>query len=134
MNSENNIFLDDAQLLLQSLIDNPNKEFIGMPVNHTQQLPPELPSDLSSVKFQFLYKIQSTENGGVWKGETKDNKYVTIETLNDYVAFGIGYTSYERDNNIRLVGLGNHINMQDINVILNKLNIKKPDDYHDFGW
>ena len=115
-------------MLLQALIDNPHKEFIDNLRGAKEA------ADLSKVKFQFLYKIQSTENGGVWKGETKDNKYVTIESLNDYVAIGIGDTSYERDNSIRLIGLGNHINMQDIDVILNKLNIKKPDDYYDFGW
>ena len=120
MNSENNIFIDDAQLLLKSLIDNPHKEFIGMPISNT----PDLPSDLSSIEIEFLYKIKTEDNGGVWKGETKDDKYITIESLNDYVAFGIGDTSYERDNSIRLIGLGNHINMQDIDVILNKLNIK----------
>ena len=130
MKSESSIFLEDAQILLQELMDNPLKEFIGMPVKRT----PELPTDLSAIELVFLYKIKSSGEACVWKGETKDNKYITIESLNDYVAIGIGYTSYERDSNLRLIGLGNHIDMQDINVILNKLNIKQADEYYDFGW
>tara|TARA_Y100000310_G_scaffold251852_1_gene258482 strand:- start:64 stop:456 length:393 start_codon:yes stop_codon:yes gene_type:complete len=130
MNERSDKFIDDAQLLLQSLIKNPNKEFIGMPVAWPDS------ADLSTIRFEFLYKVQTLEeeNGCVWKGETTDDKYVTIETLNDYVALGIGYTSYERDDNIKLIGIGNQINMQDIDIVLNKLNIKKPIDYYDFGW
>ena len=121
MKSESSIFLKDAQILLQAMADDPWEEWYS-----TTILPP--------VEFQFLYKIQSKTDTAVWKGETIDGQYVTIETLNDYVAFGIGYTSYDRDNNIKLVGLGNKIDVQDIDIVLNKLNINKPDVYHDFGW
>ena len=130
MKSESDIFIDDAQVLLNELVKNPLKEFIRMPPSVT----PELSLNLTNIDFEFLYKVKSSDTSCVWKGETTDGKYVTIESLNDYVAIGIGYTSYERDDNIRLVGLGNHIDMQNIDVILNKLNINKPDVYHDFGW
>ena len=121
MNSESNIFLKDAQVLLQAMADDPWEEWYS-----TTTLP--------SIDLEFLYKIQSKSDTAVWKGETIDGQYVTIETLNDYVAFGIGYTSYDRDNNIKLIGLGNKINVKDVDIVLNKLGINKPDDYHDFGW
>ena len=128
MNEKSKKFVDDASLLFEILMKNPLKEFIGLPVPNNES------ADLSTIDLEFLYKVETTDSGGVWKGESKDDKYIRLETLNDYVALGTGCTSYERDDNIRLIGLGNHIDMQDINIVLNKLNIKKPDDYYDFGW
>ena len=90
MKSESSIFLKDAQILLQAMADDPWEEWYS-----TTTLP--------SIDLEFLYKIQSQSDTAVWKGETIDGQYVTIESLNDYVAIGIGYTSYDRDNNIKLI-------------------------------
>jgi len=91
--------------------------------------------DLNNIKLNHLYRVQLDEDGAEWKGETKDGKYIIMRVSSNFVGIGLADTTYERDTNIKIIGLGNSsLDLREISTLAKELNIEIPEDYYEFDW
>ena len=92
------------------------------------------PPKLNNLKLETLYRVILNEEEAEWKGETED-KYIIIRVHGNFVGYGIGECSYDRDNNMEIIGLGKStIDLRNINILAENIELNIPDKYYEFDW
>ena len=89
--------------------------------------------DYTGFKLLHLYKTHNEPHLQEWLGET-DELYIAIRLSDNFVAVGIADTEYDREVNLKIVGLINKKQEEDITIkeIMNCINMEIPEDYYEF--
>ena len=92
------------------------------------------PPKLNKIKLLHLYRVILNEEEAEWRGETED-KYIIIRVHGNFVGYGIGECSYDRDDNMEIIGLGKStIDLRNINILAENIELNIPDKYYEFDW
>jgi len=85
------------------------------------------------LKLLHLYKTHNEPRLQEWTAETKE-LFIVIRLSDNFIAIGAGESEYDKELNLKLMGLINKKGEEDITIeeIMNHLEINIPKDYYEF--